>query len=97
MGVSCSCQDIKLKEGSFDVHLASLNANLALSPDCRGTRSVQYDNISRNLGINSRIRWTWRPGNDVFLVVNNGWRYDDGDFQRANTGVIVKVGSTFGF
>jgi hypothetical protein len=29
---------------------------------------VQYDNDSDNLGINSRIRWTVRPGTDVFPV-----------------------------
>jgi hypothetical protein len=47
------------------------------------------------VGLNSRIRWTWRPGNDVFLVWNQGWEYDDARFARLNSEVIVKVGMTF--
>jgi len=71
--------------------------NLALSPDFSWNTVVQYDNISRQLGLNSRIRWTWSPGNDVFLVVNNGWQYETGDFRSTDTGVTLKVGSTFRF
>ena len=34
---------------------------------------VQYDNRSRNLGWQSRARWTLQPGNDVFVAFNQGW------------------------
>jgi hypothetical protein len=42
---------------------------------------VQYDNLSRNLGWQSRVRWILQPGRDVFFVLNQGWiqeRPDDG-------------------
>jgi hypothetical protein len=56
---------------------------------------ARVDNRSDDVGLNSRIRWTWRPGNDVFLVWNQGWDYDNARFARLNSEVIVKVGMTF--
>ena len=29
---------------------------------------------SQNLGSNTRLRWTIRPGNDLFIVWNRGWQ-----------------------
>ena len=38
------------------------------------TSFVQYDNESSNVGANTRLRWTLKPGNDLFLVWNRGWK-----------------------
>ncbi len=97
LGVGYSYRDIDLREGSFEVHLASLRLRLALSPDLSWSTVVQFDNLSDDVGLNSRIRWTWRPGNDVFLVWNQGWDYDDARFHRLAAEVTVKVGATFRF
>ncbi len=35
---------------------------------------AQYDSESRDLGINSRLRWTIRPGRDLFVVWNRNWQ-----------------------
>jgi hypothetical protein len=35
---------------------------------------VQYETESQNVGNNLRLRWTFRPGNDLFIVWNRGWR-----------------------
>jgi hypothetical protein len=51
----------------FDTALA-WNANLSLAS------FVQYDSESRNLGANTRLRWTRKPGRDLFVVWNRGWR-----------------------
>ena len=34
---------------------------------------IQYDNLSRILGWQGRMRWTLQPGNDLFLVFTQGW------------------------
>jgi hypothetical protein len=36
---------------------------------------VQYDSESRNLGANTRFRWTINPGNDFFVVWYHGWQH----------------------
>jgi hypothetical protein len=43
---------------------------------------IQYDSLSRNLSWQSRGRWTLQPGNDVFLVFNQGWIQEDPDRVR---------------
>jgi hypothetical protein len=49
------------------------------------------------VGLNSRLRWTWRPGNDFVFVWNNAWIYDDTRFYNGTGEVIVTVGTTFRF
>jgi hypothetical protein len=44
------------------------NPNLVLSS------FIQYDTASENVGTNARLRWTIRPGNDLFIVWNRGWQ-----------------------
>ena len=41
---------------------------VALSPDLEVNTFSQYDNSSRQLGTDVRIRWTFRPGGDFFLT-----------------------------
>lgn len=50
--------------------------NYAPSPFVSLSNLIQYDNLSRNLGWQSRVRWTLQPGNDVFFVFSQGWLQD---------------------
>jgi hypothetical protein len=97
LGAAYELRQVRLPEGDFDVHLASLRLNLALTPDLRWSTIAQYDNKSDDVGLNSQIRWTWRPGNDLFLVWNQAWKYDHARFARLNSEVTLKVGATFRF
>ena len=59
---------------------------------------MQYDSESRNLGMQSRLRWILSPGSDLFVVVGGGWLHgnDDGvrpDEQQAT----IKFVHTFRF
>jgi hypothetical protein len=97
VGAAYELREVRLPEGDFDVHLASLRLDLALTPDLTWSTVAQYDNKSDDVGLNSRIRWTWRPGSDVFLVWNQGWEYDDARFAPLTSEVTLKVGATFRF
>ena len=33
-----------------------------------------YDTESQNAGTNTRLRWTFKPGDDLFVVWNRGWQ-----------------------
>lgn len=97
VGTAYELRRVRLPQGDFDVHLASLRLNLALTPDLTWSTVVQYDNQGDDVGLNSRIRWTFRPGNEVFFVVNQGWDYDDARCRRLQTELVLKVGATFRF
>lgn len=85
---------IRLPEGAFDVRLASGRVDVAVTPDLTWSAVVQYDNLSDTLGLNTRVRWTFRPGNDVFLVVGETWDYDDARLRHLSGDVTLKIGVT---
>jgi len=68
----------RLPEGDFNENVYELKADFFLSPDLGFMNYIQYDDISRQLGWNARLRWRITPGNEVYLVYNKNWerRYD---------------------
>ncbi len=44
---------------------------LNVSPDLTVSSYVQYDNESDSIGSNTRLRWTFRPQGDLFIVYNH--------------------------
>jgi hypothetical protein len=44
---------------------------LNVSPDLEFNTFAQYDNTSHDFGTDARIRWTVRPGGDLFLTYNH--------------------------
>lgn len=63
-----------LKEGTFVQRLMQLNLVYALNPNLAWSNFLQYDTESQNVGNNMRLRWTLKPGNDLFIVWNRGWQ-----------------------
>jgi hypothetical protein len=96
-GFSYELRDINLPEGSFIVRIASAKFDINFTPDIVLNNLIQYDNKSQSLGWNSRFRWTLRPGNDLFLIVNNGYLFDDWHLRRQIFETTVKMALTFRF
>ncbi len=65
--------DVTLKQGKFYTQILSLRGNYNLSPNVSWANFIQYDSESRVFGVQSRLRWILKPGNDLFLVFNRGW------------------------
>ena len=63
----------RLPEGNFTARIFTSNVSYAASPRLSFSNLIQYDNRSRNLGWQSRVRWTLQPGNDFFFAFNQGW------------------------
>jgi hypothetical protein len=63
----------RLPEGHFTARIFTSNISYTASPSLSFSNLVQYDNRSRNLGWQSRVRWTVQPGNDLFFAFNQGW------------------------
>ncbi|MBI4470275.1 MAG: carbohydrate binding family 9 domain-containing protein [Acidobacteria bacterium] len=64
----------RLPEGNFVQRLWQLQTAYAWNPNVVITSFVQYDTESQNVGTNTRLRWTIRPGNDFFVIWNRGWQ-----------------------
>ena len=72
----------------------------AFTPDLILSIYVQYDSESRNLGTNTRLRWTIRPGTDLFVVWNHDWQHpidsrDPWALTPVSDQVVAKLRWTF--
>ncbi|GBE29137.1 hypothetical protein BMS3Bbin04_00147 [bacterium BMS3Bbin04] len=90
----------QLPEGNFTQDLWQLDMAYAFTPDLILSSYTQYDSESRNLGTNTRLRWTFRPGDDLYIVWNNGWEQPIGNrnqfaFEPASNQIVVKLRWTF--
>ncbi len=90
----------RLKEGRFVARVFELRASYSLTSFLSISNLVQFDNESKNLGWQSRVRWIIRPGNEVFLVFNQGWSQDERggfNFRSAGARLAGKFQYTFRF
>jgi len=81
----------RLPEGNFETTLAGLRGLVNLSPDLNLSSFIQYDTDSKSLGSNTRLRWTFDPAGDLFVVYNHNLR-DLGDRWRLESNqLLVKL------
>jgi hypothetical protein len=64
----------RLPQGNFVQRLWQLQGAYAWTPNLVLSSFVQYDTESQNIGTNTRLRWTIKPGDDLFIVWNRGWQ-----------------------
>ncbi|MBT5030835.1 MAG: carbohydrate binding family 9 domain-containing protein [Proteobacteria bacterium] len=91
--------NIEQPQGRFISRLVDFNATWVFSSKLSWSNLVQYDNISENLGFNSRLHWVPKAGQDVFLVFNQGWQDRDLDntFAMVERDLTFKASYTFRF
>ena len=63
------------------------------------TTDLQYDNLSEKVGINGRVRWTVKPGSNVYFVVNQSLTKMGPERRYESSGreAVAKVGWTWRF
>ena len=80
-----------LSSGDTDILLARGKLNIFINPDFQIISYLQYDNQSRSLGMNTRVRWTYRSLLDVFLVYNRNWLEIDDRFSPMLNQFFIKI------
>jgi hypothetical protein len=66
----------RLSQGRFTQDLVGTRVRLNVSPDLQLNSFVQYDNESKSVGTNTRLRWTFHPLGDLFLVYNHNMLHE---------------------
>jgi len=89
-----------LNEGNFTLNVGQFKVVYAFTPDLILSSNIQYDSESRDVSANTRFRWTIRPGTDLFVVWNRGWRrpFDSAsliDLHTVDQQLVVKLRWTF--
>ena len=91
----------RLPQGNFIERLWQLQLAWARTPDFVVNSFVQYDSSANAFGANTRLRWTFRPGCDLFVVWNSNFRDPSAgdplnDVGLPRNALVVKLRWTFG-
>jgi hypothetical protein len=99
MTVGYEWNDVELPYGSFISRLASLSTAYAFSSNLYWITRVQYDNVSEEVGVNTRLQWIPKAGQEGFVVLNHNLQdYDkNNSFDSATSELSVKFKYTFRF
>lgn len=96
LGTQLQANQIDLPSGEFTARVWSVTANYAFNVNWAWLNVAQYDNVSKRIGLNSRLRWLPAQGQVAYLVVNYDWREDvNGNFQPFLAETTVKFTYTF--
>lgn len=83
---------VRLDNGAFTQHLPGARVTHTFTPLMFASALVQYNSISHILSANVRLRWEYRPGSELFVVLNE---QRDSTGQRfpslTNRALIVKI------
>jgi hypothetical protein len=64
----------RLAEGDFTQDVVGTRVRLNVSPDLQFNSYMQYDNTTDSFGTNTRVRWTFSPLGELFVVYNHNIR-----------------------
>jgi hypothetical protein len=94
---SYELNDITLPQGDFMTRLISLNTQYAFTSNLYWVSLFQYDNVSEILGINTRLQWIPRAGQEGFIVINYNMEDTDkdNDFHSLTRDLSIKFRYTF--
>ena len=99
LGFRYDWNDIDLPQGDFITRLTRLTADVNFSSTLYWVSLIQYDNVSEVLGINTRLNWIPKAGQEGLLVLNHSLqdRDRDGVFQSELLDISIKLNYTFRF
>jgi hypothetical protein len=92
----------RTQDGNFTTRVVRGRLNLVPSADLSWTNLVQFDTVSHDLGIQSRLRWIYEPGKELHLVLNSGFllrasahQLDRARLDREGAEAIAKISWTY--
>ena len=80
---------VSLPEGVFTSHLINSQVNYAFNNKWLTTTTVQYNSLSKVTGLNFRLDFIHRPGDDFFLIYNDANTVIDGQFVGSRDRSLV--------
>jgi len=94
--------EVRLPQGDFNTNLVRWTWAWNLSPLAAATGNLQYDDVTKLVGLFARARWIVRPGSDIFLVWTHNWQREpewlpDREFATVSWGGAVKANYSYRF
>lgn len=97
LGIGYQLNQVRLPQGDFDTRLAFTRIQFSLTPQVTWSNFIQYDDLADDIGVNSRVRWEFRPGANLYVVFNQIVDRNHGRVRVEESELSVKVGIAFRF
>ena len=81
----------------FQDHLLNFKVNYNFNNRWLTTTTIQYNNADSFSGVNFRLNYIFRPGDDFFLVYNEGRRMDDVYHGQKDRSIQAKLTYSFDY
>ena len=88
---------VNLREGYFKTNLVRFLGDFDFTPFISFSSNIQYDDISENIGMNNRFKYTITPGSDIYFVYNHNWFDDNGKYKTSSMMGATKITYTHRF
>ena len=85
----------RLSTGNFTQTVTGTRLRMNFSPDLSLSAYLQYDTESQSVGTNTRLRWTFTPPADLFVVYNHNVRSILDRWRLDSNQVLVKIQYAF--
>ena len=85
----------RLPYGNFEQTVLGLRLRLNITPDLQINSFLQYDTVSDEFGINSRLHWIFHPKGDFFIVYNHNTFYGFTRAEFLSNQFLVKIRYNF--
>jgi hypothetical protein len=85
----------RLAQGDFDLTLVGTKVRLNVSSDLQLNSFLQYDTDDHTFGTNTRLRWTYSPRGDLFVIYNHNLREIQDRWARDSNELLIKLQYTF--
>ena len=97
--ISYAVDFVDLPEGNFDNRVFSADLTVAFTNTLSWVNLIQFDNVSNDLGIDSRFHWAPAAGRNLYVVLSHNMNRNEIDdrFDATRTGLTVKLDHTFRF
>ncbi len=91
--IAIDVEEGELAETDFTEELFGVRLLLNFSPNLQFSSLTQYDTQSRELGSNNKLRWTFDPLGDLFIVYNHNLirRASDNRWEFVSNELPVKI------
>ncbi|MBI2823024.1 MAG: carbohydrate binding family 9 domain-containing protein [Acidobacteria bacterium] len=88
---------VRLPRGQQEsFHQMNSRINYAFSRKWLTSTLIQYNSVGGLLGLNFRLNYIYKPGNNLFIVFNN-FTTDRGEFTELDRSLVVKFTHSFDF
>lgn len=81
----------RLATGTFTQMVVGNRVRVNVSPDLSISSYLQYDTDSDSIGVNTRLRWTFRPVADLFIVYNHNVQSIVDRWRLESNQLLIKV------